>query len=370
MSLQWSECLPPELRGLLQSQQETGSSFLSSMVSHQVSGAAPPDEVDPALTASLVAHILCYFLTEQQSRYLDTVESYLTTEPEYWMGPECNNFLTSFLTHCLPLVDRESPDTVELLLSLASRTCSEESELFTPAEQSSASPPSLESVPHTSQSPTLAGSASPGPICSGKHLLSDFSEYQLDRHFSASPASLSASEILPENDDEAAASLCTASPTSLLEEEADIADPELVHTAVNTIEIAAERIVESSELLGRPLSVVSEECEEDPSSSSGGSSCEVEAVVTATCTLALHRPFTVQTVVENRKVADVANRRKVTFSSASPEIIERKTKFSDSQPTQNPPSEPKKNKRCWSFNFTIGKQKKSLVQIVLNWFGK
>ena len=101
MSLQWSaECLPPGLRGLLEPQQETGSrcsaccqtcfhtfvlpSFLSSMVSHQVTGAAPPDEVDPALAASLVAHILCYFLTEQQSRYLDTVESYLTTDPEYW----------------------------------------------------------------------------------------------------------------------------------------------------------------------------------------------------------------------------------------------------------------------------------------------
>ena len=65
------------------------------------------------------AHLLNILFTRLKQEYMDYVENYINNDVS---GPQYN-FLTSFLTHCLPFLDPETdPALVHLVTSLVSHT--------------------------------------------------------------------------------------------------------------------------------------------------------------------------------------------------------------------------------------------------------
>ena len=162
------------------------------MVAHQLPCLDCPDDWDQLDVASLVAHMVTKLLGDESQlrhNYLNYIENFIhhSSSPDQSDQPEQDYiFISSFLTHCLPLLSPDSdPALCHLITSLAAHLVNAESEQTSSEEVEGRleTPESLRSLETVNYFPS-------------KHLLSNYSEGQLDRNFSLS-ASASSPEFSP-----------------------------------------------------------------------------------------------------------------------------------------------------------------------------
>jgi len=288
------------------------------------------------------------------------------------------------------------------------------------------------------------------PILSypNRHLLSNFSDIQLDRNFSGSSGSSAGvgetpgislsphsdngyrmSGSSPSEDGYNGSKEQSASPTVRIDfSQSDISDTWLVEEKDLIITEMEEDEYDELEFEARELSIVLEETEETEESSDD-TNTEMEQVVTATCTFGVDTPIRIQTVVETEKVDGGKETKNIVSEAEMGKLIKKKKKFdkatkpdtkhvtfvdeaptiinfdSDSQESQEdvkiapqlnvdkastsqekkPSTEDVKNvspcKKCKKpqtprvrFNVQVGstqpKERKSLFDVVVGWFGK
>ena len=183
-----SPCWPP-----LVVTEEDRTRFSVSMVAHQLPCLDSPDDWDQLdQLTSLVAHMVCRLLgdeTQLRQNYLNYMENFTRLSSQ---DQADHVFISSFLTHCLPLLSLDSdPALCHLITSLAAHLVGQETEEIT-------RPRSSEEVERRSETPESLRSLETVSYFPSKHLLSNYSEGQLDRNFSLSSTSpdLSPSSLL------------------------------------------------------------------------------------------------------------------------------------------------------------------------------
>ena len=189
-----SPCWPPVVVT-----EEDRTRFSVSMVAHQLPCLDSPADWDDQLDqlTSLVAHMVCRLLgdeTQLRHNYLNYMENFtrLFSQDQADHLESDHVFISSFLTHCLPLLSSDSdPALCHLITSLAAHLVGQETDEI-------ARPRSSEEVERRSETPESLRSLETVSYFPGKHLLSNYSEGQLDRNFSLSSTSpdLSPSSLL------------------------------------------------------------------------------------------------------------------------------------------------------------------------------
>ena len=124
-SLHLDQILDPDLCDSCACQEcdneEEDTRFMVSMVAHQLPSLDHPDDDPDMLLASMVTHMVCKLLGDEdklREAYMSYVEGFIHGDES------CQyNFLPSFLSHCLPLLDPVSdPALCHLITTLVSHT--------------------------------------------------------------------------------------------------------------------------------------------------------------------------------------------------------------------------------------------------------
>ena len=166
---------------------ETASTrFSVSMVAHQLPCLDCPDDWDQLDVASLVAHMVTKLLGDEsllRQNYLNYIENFIHHSSPDQEDQQDHIFISSFLTHCLPLLSPDSdPALCHLITSLAAH-------LVGPESEQTSRPRSSEEVEGRMETPESLRSLETVNYFPSKHLLSNYSEGQLDRNFSLSSSS-------------------------------------------------------------------------------------------------------------------------------------------------------------------------------------
>lgn len=152
------------------------------MVAHQLPCLDCPDDWEQLEVASLVAHMVTKLLGDEsqlRQKYLNYIENFIQ-HPSPDQPEQDHIFISSFLTHCLPLLSPDSdPALCQLITSLAAHLVPPESEL-------TSRPRSSEEVEGKIETPESLRSLETVNYFPSKHLLSHYTEGQLDRNFSLS----------------------------------------------------------------------------------------------------------------------------------------------------------------------------------------
>ena len=166
--------------------------FSVSMVAHQLPAPDCPTDWDPSDVASLVAHMVTRLLgdeAELRQNYLNYVENFIQeASPD-----QDHTFICSFLSHCLPLLSPDSdPGLCHLITSLAAHLVRPETERTSSRQGASEEVMEEEvevEVEGIVETPESLRSLETVNYFPSNHLLSNYSEGQLDRNFSLSSSS-------------------------------------------------------------------------------------------------------------------------------------------------------------------------------------
>ena len=173
--------------------------FSVSMVAHQLPAPDCPADWDPSDVASLVAHMVTRLLGDEaqlRQNYLNYVENFIQHDsphrPHQPQAEQDHSFISSFLSHCLPLLSPDSdPGLCHLITSLAAHLARPETERNSGRQRSSEEEMEEEEVEEEGniETPESLRSLETVNYFPSKHLLSNYSEGQLDRNFSLSSSS-------------------------------------------------------------------------------------------------------------------------------------------------------------------------------------
>ena len=159
--------------------------FSVSMVAHQLPCLDCPADWEELEVASLVAHMVTKLLGDEaqlRQNYLTYIENFIQHSSPDQPGQleQDHIFISSFLIHCLPLLSPDSdPALCHLITSLAAH-------LVRPESEETSRPRSSEEVEGRIETPDSLRSLETVNYFPSKHLLSNYSEGQLDRNFSLS----------------------------------------------------------------------------------------------------------------------------------------------------------------------------------------
>ena len=324
---------------------ETDTRFSVSMVSHQLPSLDCPADWEQLDVASLVAHMVTRLLGDEaqlRQNYLNYVENFIQHDsphrPHQPQAEQDHSFISSFLSHCLPLLSPDSdPGLCHLITSLAAHLARPETERNSGRQRSSEEEMEEEEVEEEGniETPESLRSLETVNYFPSKHLLSNYSEGQLDRNFSmSSPSSLytgTNQKIIRSTD------LPTWHHSIIIiiyyssepDEEAVWLEEETSEDDVENIVAAAEDVFNRHDFERRDLSVVYEEMEE----SEDDLWSDVEQIVTGVCTIEADKGISIQTILQPTKneaqpapaltppPPALTTTKRVTFSEEFPVII-------------------------------------------------
>ena len=381
--------------------EEVDTRFTTSMVAHQLPNLDYQEECQDLLLASLVSHMVCKLLGDEESlkeKYMNFVENFVYADDQA-SGCRHYNFLPSFLSHCLPLLDQNTdPALSHLITTLVSHTTAssysegydlddvKENNNFAQVNQNfNVSAENDEVSDHESSTSTsdmfphqllsvssLNTESTPESLHSleqvsftGRHLLSGLSPGRLDKQFSES-------QQYSSSDSDQEGEWWTGEDA----EEEEVFDDD---------DDDDDDVFIKEEFETRELSIVLEETEDESDTSADDI---VDKVVTGLCILNDDSGVKIETHVDTVKKK---TKKKVTFSKEEPQTFSRIPSVETPSPELKPTPQDlqdveneSKNMSCKKckqekilnirLSYILGsdklKAKNSIFRMVLGWFEK